>query len=360
MVSKLEWPLQIDCKFYLFLALALCDWTEVHKQRRSIAHAAVIPRFGTKCFQRLSSCVSEELEKLFCDIEQNQPEQTSEGVDIEKADFIMGKNSITELCCKIFFNFLLDCNLDKNNDDKKLLKELAEKFDFIFYDINQMNISDFVPLLQHIGLVRNYFHHLFVNSNWVFEQVESIVVKRFKEIRFRKEEERRHSVTDDCLHKSENILDNKCIEGKQFCDERFVDEILLNKQYKSSARFLDFILEHYLENEKIMTWNEMLYEIGDLIGGNSAVANLLFRLLGHLAVNPKAQQLIFEQVKAVAARKALAPVQIAIEDQSQMPLVNAAIMETLRLAASPIVPHLSRWDTSIQGFCQINKLNLVH
>lgn len=322
----------------LFLALALCDWTDVHKQRRSIAHAAVIPRFGTKCFQRLSLCVSEELEQLFLDVEQNKSEQLLDG---EKLDFILEKNFITELCCKIFFNFLLDSKLGKNSDDKKLLKELSEKFDFIFFDINQMNISDFVPLLQHIGLVRNYFHNLFVNSNWVFEQVESIVTKRFKEIRFRKQEKKKYFTN---WHKSENILD------KQFCDERFVDEILLNKQYKSSARFLDFILEHYLENKKTMTWNEMLYEIGDLIGGNSAVANLLFRLLGHLAINPKAQQLIYEQVKEVAATKIFSPIQISIEDQNQMPLVNAAIMETLRLAASPIVPHLSRWDTSIQGF----------
>ncbi len=139
------------------------------------------------------------------------------------------------------------------------------------------------------------------------------------------------------------------------CDERFVDRLLLHKQYQSSAQFLDFILRHYLENRTVMTWDEALYEIADLVGGNSAVANLLVRLLGHLALNPEVQQQLYEEAVSVLAGKgglgeAEKTVPITLQDQSQLPLTNAAIMETLRLASSPIVPHLARYDTSIAGY----------
>lgn len=139
------------------------------------------------------------------------------------------------------------------------------------------------------------------------------------------------------------------------CEERFVDRILLHKQYQSSVQFLDFIINHYLDNKQHMTWDECLYEIGDLVGGHSAVANLMVRLLGHLAINDLVQEQLYEEALSVLRGKcptaaAQSKVAISLEDQPHMPLTNATIMETLRLASSPIVPHLSRQDTSIQGY----------
>lgn len=134
------------------------------------------------------------------------------------------------------------------------------------------------------------------------------------------------------------------------CEERFVDRLLLLKQYQSSAKFLDFILKHFLDNQKTMSWEECLYEIGDLVGGNSAVANLMVRLLGYLAINPNVQQQLYEEALSVArARGNDQQTKITLEDRPHMPLTNASIMETLRLSSSPIVPHLARVDTSIQG-----------
>lgn len=100
-----------------------------------------------------------------------------------------------------------------------------------------------------------------------------------------------------------------------------------------------------------MTWDEALYEIADLVGGNSAVANLLARLLGHLAANPGVQEQLHEEALSVLNEAApKGKVAITLKEQPHMPLTNASIMETLRLASSPIVPHLSRYDTSIQGY----------
>ena len=156
------------------------------------------------------------------------------------------------------------------------------------------------------------------------------------------------------LMKQETNPDVVAKFDEKSCDERFVDRILLHKQYQSSAQFLDFTLNHYLENQNNMTWDECLYEIGDLVGGNSAVANLMARLLGYLAINGDVQEQIYEEVASALNRKTVdertGKKTITLDDQSHMPLTNASIMETLRLTSSPIVPHQARWDTSIQGY----------
>lgn len=353
-------------------ALALCDWTDVHKQRRSIAHAAVIPRFGTQTFQRLSGCIRIANQRLLQQIRRND-DSSSPGNGMK----ILQKQSIIQLSCQIFFHFLLDKDIvdseregmncgSKIDDSLKSFVEIAEKFDYIFSDINEMYISDFLPFLQYFTPIRRYFHSLYQCSTWIFCQVEQIVMERFEQLCLKRKQQK---IIDNGNGKISGVpseIDKSSSSTSEInCDERFVDRILLQKQYKSSAKFLDFILEHYLENERTMQWNEMMYEIGDLVGGNSAVGNLLFRLLGHLAINPEAQQQLYDQVKSIAIEKEESIVNlneeakarrqknvqpmIMIEDQHRLPLVTAAIMETLRLTLSPIVPHLSRWDTSIQG-----------
>ncbi|XP_075675936.1 cytochrome P450 307a1-like [Dermatophagoides pteronyssinus] len=350
-------------------ALALCDWTDVHKQRRSIAHAAVIPRFGTKTFQRLSGCLDLAIEKLLKQIQQQQQQQLPSNNNDKYGMKILQKQSIIQLSCSIFFHFLLDKDMNpyKNNIvevDEKFI-EICEKFDLVFSDINEMYLSDFLPILQYFTSIRRYFKSLYQCSTWIFKQVEQIVMERFEQICLEHKMKKRNNENNSgnetsCSSSSDqnNQQENDQSTSTEInYDESFVDRILLLKQYKSSAKFLDFILEHYLENQRTMTWNEMMYEIGDLVGGNSAVGNLLFRVLGHLAMNPESQQQIYDHVKKFSMEKQSInsngengeKLLITLEDQHSLPLVMAAIMETLRLTLSPIVPHLSRLDTSIQG-----------
>lgn len=42
-------------------ALALCDWSELQKQRRSMAQASIIPRYGSKLYENLDRCINEEM-----------------------------------------------------------------------------------------------------------------------------------------------------------------------------------------------------------------------------------------------------------------------------------------------------------
>ncbi len=93
-----------------------------------------------------------------------------------------------------------------------------------------------------------------------------------------------------------------------------------------------------------------MFEIGDLIGGHSAVGNLLMRLIGHLAVNQSVQQdMHIEAHNAINRDPNNNERLITLEYRPLMPLTEASILETLRIASSPIVPHVTNQDTTLQG-----------
>lgn len=97
-----------------------------------------------------------------------------------------------------------------------------------------------------------------------------------------------------------------------------------------------------------MPWEIVLFEIGDLIGGQSAVGNLLMRLLGHVAVNEDIQDELFSEAKKVQEQLQIDI--INLDHRSFLPLHEASVFETLRIASSPIVPHVATQDTTIQGW----------
>ncbi|KAF7493543.1 Cytochrome P450 -like protein [Sarcoptes scabiei] len=320
-------------------ALALCDWTETHQKRRSIAHAAVIPRFGTDNFTRLSDCCSKNIRIL---IENLQNLNRSDQND----NLVMEKDQINELCCKIFLEFLLDFDeksiANTKENGHNFLKNLAYNFDYIFYDINQMNLSDFIPSLQRFKPIRKYLDEIFKKSQWLSGEIGKIVQKRFEMIVAKRKHQRpEESPIGDA--RTDKI-------GATNPDNSDIDEILWKTQNQSNVRFLDLIIDHHLEDPEKITWDEMLFEIADLIGGSSAVSNLLFRLIGHLAMNQDVQQEIYDEIQTILSSRPDSDGIVRIEDQAKMPMVFASIMEALRLSLSPIVPHYTRADTSLQEY----------
>ena len=160
----------------------------------------------------------------------------------------------------------------------------------------------------------------------------------------------------------------------------------LDKEGSESGQkdFLDVSLEHHLAHPKSYPWDVSVYEVMDLIGGHSAVGNLLMRLLGWVSLHPEAQERI--RMEALAALAEDADGEGVAEDadggvaedmdkrtgtrnmedkretrrgerkmvrlhhRSKMPFTDAAILETLRLASSPIVPHVANRSTTLAGF----------
>lgn len=113
--------------------------------------------------------------------------------------------------------------------------------------------------------------------------------------------------------------------------------------------FLDMSLEHHFQDPVGYPWEVNVYEVLDLIGGHSAVGNLLMRLLGLLALDRDAQDTICAEARA--ALEATEHSEIScLEHKALMPYTEAAILETLRLASSPIVPHVATKATTLQGY----------
>lgn len=86
----------------------------------------------------------------------------------------------------------------------------------------------------------------------------------------------------------------------------------------------------------------------DIIGGHSAVANFVVKVLALLVKNPEAQKKIQDEVDRMLADKM--EHDINLNDRSEMVYTDAAILESLRMITSPIVPHMASADSTIAGF----------
>jgi len=100
------------------------------------------------------------------------------------------------------------------------------------------------------------------------------------------------------------------------------------------------------ENANQLDWNHVLYELEDFLGGHSAIGNLLMRAVGELCSNPQVMANIQEEIDRTTGGNSRP---VTLEDRPNMPYTEAAILETLRLSSSPIVPHVAMQDTSVAG-----------
>lgn len=89
----------------------------------------------------------------------------------------------------------------------------------------------------------------------------------------------------------------------------------------NSRDFLELLLENHISNPNFLTWPICLFEICDLIGGHSAVGNLLMRLLGFLALNKGVQNEMCNEAKEACIGNS-SPL-ITLEDRASMPLTEA-------------------------------------
>lgn len=139
----------------------------------------------------------------------------------------------------------------------------------------------------------------------------------------------------------ETTVINPRLEGL----ERRSDGSYVGSRKEEYTDFLDVSLDHHFNSPDIYPWHVAVFEVLDLIGGHSAVGNLLMRLLGFLALHPENQEIIHYEAKNVAKNG-----QVYLEDRVNMPFTEAAIFETLRLASSPIIPHCAARDTDLDGY----------
>jgi len=85
----------------------------------------------------------------------------------------------------------------------------------------------------------------------------------------------------------------------------------------------------------------------DIIGGHSAVANFVVKVLGFVAPNKEVQQNIQAEIDSLLNERNEKSVEIA--DRNKLVYLEAVIMECLRMISSPIVPHVANQDSTIDG-----------
>jgi cytochrome P450 family 307 subfamily A len=92
---------------------------------------------------------------------------------------------------------------------------------------------------------------------------------------------------------------------------------------------------------------QALFALEDIIGGHSAAANFLVKVLGFIAQSPAIQKNIQAEVDNLLNERS--EKSILIGDRNKLIYTEATIMESLRMISSPIVPHVASQDSSVDG-----------
>lgn len=271
--------------------MALCDWSDLQKTRRSLARHYCHPRASSLQFDALSQVLTSESAFMVHELKAkvSAPGASASGIDLKPTLLAMCANVFTHYMCSSRFSY-----------DNSSFMTVVRLFDQIFWDINQGYAVDFLPWL--LPMYRGHMQKL---TSWG-------------------------------------------TEIRQFILRHIIDEHRQSLDKNSIRDFTDALLSQLEESrvEVELDWNHVLYELEDFLGGHSAIGNLLMRAVGELCYNPQAMAKIQEEIRRVTDDNSRP---VVLEDRPNMPYTESAILETLRLASSPIVPHVAMQDTSING-----------
>ncbi|XP_048511879.1 cytochrome P450 307a1-like [Athalia rosae] len=273
-------------------SLALCDWSELQRTRRSLARSYCSPRNGSSQQCDLAKVASVEANRLLkvLDAEDSLP--------VRRGDAPL-KPLILAAVANMFTHYM--CSSPFSYEDSEF-RRTVRIFDEIFWEINQGYAIDFLPWLSPL-----YAGHMRRLRTWATE-IRSFILKRI-------------------------------INGRRSSLD------LVNGIPRD---FTDALLLHLESPETEVSWDHIMFELEDFLGGHSAIGNLVMLVLAHVAKCPEIQVGIHAECDAVKNRKKC---QIAgLTDRPEMPYTEAVIWETLRVSSSPIVPHVASKDTDVDGY----------
>ena len=104
-----------------------------------------------------------------------------------------------------------------------------------------------------------------------------------------------------------------------------------------------------------MSKDHALYALEDILGGHTAVMSIAVRNLVDLAENRKQsevedlQSAIQSRLDQILEENEKDSELITLSNKSDLPIMNAAMFETIRLTCSPIVPHQASKDSTVGG-----------
>jgi cytochrome P450 family 307 subfamily A len=277
-------------------ALALCDWSDLQRKRRSIARSFCSPRGGSSQQEELSRVAVDEMLQLLNVLSHQANAPILKGERPVKPVILTAiGNMFTQYMCSTRFGYY---------DEK--FNRVVRIFDEIFWDINQGYAVDFLPWLKIF-----YTRHMHRLNNWATD-IRSFILQHIIE-------PRRASLD------------------------------LVNGVPRD---FTDALLFHLESSESKLSWQHIIFELEDFLGGHSAIGNLVMMILANTVSHPNVQAKIQDECDAVLSQKSKTNEMdlVSLNDRLNMPYTEAVIWETLRVSSSPIVPHVATCETEIGGF----------
>lgn len=242
------------------------------------------PRFASVHYDNLDQVGCAEIVEFLAELSRVTKETQEYKVKplIQAACF----NMFTQYMCSTRFAY-----------DNAASAKVIRTFDDIFWEINQGYAIDFMP-----WLLPAYKGHMNVISTWA-QRVRQFILS--------------------------HIVDRH---------RRAVDPSAQPRD------FTDALLIHLREDPNL-SWEHIIFELEDFLGGHSAIGNLAMLALAAVVRNPQVGERIQKEVDAATGGKR----NVNLFDKPVMPYTEATILETLRSASSPIVPHVASQDTTIAG-----------
>ncbi|XP_017884375.2 cytochrome P450 307a1-like [Ceratina calcarata] len=266
-------------------SLAFCDWSEMQKSRREMLRAHTFPRAFSARYNDLNGIIRMEMNNMINHL--NSLSNTG----------VHAKPLILHSCANIFITYLCSKSFPFDHNG---FRQMVLHFDKVFYEVNQGYAADFLPFLiplHHRNMARM--------AHW------SHAIRKF--------------IVDNIISERSNSW-NGVVPEKDYLD------CLLN--YVKTR------------TEPQLSWNAALFVIEDIIGGHSAIGNLLVKCLGFLVTRPDIQKLAQKEIDSLGFTDNY----VGLEYRRSLPYVEAIILETIRIIASPIVPHVANQDSSIAGY----------
>ena len=209
---------------------------------------------------------------------------------------VHAKPLILHSCANVFITYLCSKNFHLEHDG---FRHMVANFDKVFFEVNQGYAADFLPFLMPL-----HHRNMARMAHWSHE-IRRFVIK--------------------------NIISDRVNAWNGVVPEKDYVDCLIN-HVKSGS-------------EPEMSWNTALFVMEDIIGGHTAIGNLLVKVLGFVATRPNVQKVAQEEIDSLG----IAGNFVGLENRTSLPYVEAIILETIRIIASPIVPHVANQDSSIAG-----------